>query len=349
MFVIPETCERAYERAVLADILKKNICISSLRPVIFYIWSCLFPLPDMSVNLISFVHDTSPNDTISSNTFNHSDMDCFMSRSSSISYCTFLITNSVLLLPFYILVLCLGLRRWWQWRSSSTAALTSPSDSFTYHSIFMGLFGILGYLLVCSGTSQGHIDLTVRGFTVCSFFWYGETFFHTLTCLERYLAAVHPIIYLRIKRERGNKVGNISIGCIWLLCGGKHLMRLTVDKAMIVDLILVIISFTVVSFCSFSVLSVLIRPGPGDRGRQSADKSKLRAFYIIIAILIVLFLRLLWSFIVAFTFMQLWDVECVVILFGCWFNFPSSFVLPLLFLHRAGTLACSKNTNEDKS
>lgn len=181
----------------------------------------------------------------------------------------------------------------------------------------MGLCGILGYLLVCSGI-----------------------------CLERYLAAVHPIIYLRIKREGGNKVGNISIGCIWLLCGGKQLMRLTVEKAVIVDLVQVIIIFTLVSLCSFSVLSVLIRPGPGDGGRQCADKSS----YIIMAISIVLFLRLFsQSFIVAFTFIRLQNVECAVILFGCWFNFPSSFVLPLLFLHRAGTLACSKNANEDKS
>lgn len=295
----------------------------------------------------------SPNHTILSNTFNHSDMDCFMSRTSSINYCTFFITNSILL-PFYILVLCLGIWRWWQWRSSSTAVLTSPSDSFTYHSVFMGLFGILGYLLVCSGMSQGHFDLTLHGFTMCSFFlaWrdmHGGPFFHILTCLERYLAAVHPIIYLRIKREGGNKVGNISFGCIWLLCGGRQLMRLTEEKAIIVDLVIVIISFTVVSFCSFSVLSVLIRPRPGDGGRQCADKSKLRAFYIIMAISIVLFLRLLWSFIAAFTFMQLQNVGCAVILCGCWFDFPRSFVLPLLFLHRAGTLACSKNTNEDKS
>lgn len=134
----------------------------------------------MSGNFLSIVNDTSPNYTISSNTFNHSHMDCFMSRTSSINYCTFLITNGVLLLPFYILVLCLGLRRWWQRRSSSTAVLTSPSDSFTYHSVFMGLSGILGYFLVCSAMSQGHIDLTIHGLTVGSFLWCGETFFLTL-------------------------------------------------------------------------------------------------------------------------------------------------------------------------
>lgn len=86
------------------------------------------------------------------------------------------------------------------------------------------------------------------------------------------------------------------------------------------------------------------------RGWRQTLCRQIKAFYIIMAILIVLFLRLLWSFIIAFTFIWLQNIECAVILLGCWLNFPSSFVLPLLFLHRAGTLACSKNTNkEDKS
>ncbi|KAJ4945170.1 hypothetical protein JOQ06_013706, partial [Pogonophryne albipinna] len=79
---------------------------------------------------------------------------------------------------------------------------------------------------------------------------YGESLFHVLTCLERYLAVVRPIIYLRLRNVQGVRIRNISIG--------------------------------------LSVLCVLIRPGPGNGER--VDQSKQSAFYTVTAITAALWL-----------------------------------------------------------
>lgn len=279
------------------------------------------------------IDDTSLNGTIPSIFSNHSVWNCFLGKTSCINYCMFVATSTVLLVPLYTCVLYQGLQKWWQKVSSSTAVKTSLSDNFAYHVSIMGLLCILGYLAVCCGIVQDQLNLVNIGLKVSSFSWYGETCFHLLTCLERYMAVVHPITYLRLRNEAANAVGSIIIGCVWLFCGGKQMVSL--DKSIIVDVVLLIMSFTTASICSFTVLYVLIRPGPSDGGRRHVDKSKLRAFYTIVTILATLILRLLWNTCAAYAWaVQREKTDCALILSGCWVNLPSNFVLPLLFLHR---------------
>lgn len=45
----------------------------------------------------------------------------------------------------------------------------------------------------------------------------GEILFHILTCVERCLAVVHPVPYLRLKNKRGVRIQAVSTGCVWLL------------------------------------------------------------------------------------------------------------------------------------
>ncbi|KAK2899526.1 hypothetical protein Q8A73_012655 [Channa argus] len=154
-------------------------------------------------------------------------------------------TNIFLLLPLSLHVLFLGLQRWWHQRSFAT---TSHSDILTYHSAAMELICVLG------------------------------TSIHILTCVERYLAIVHPVIYVGLRQSRGVRIRNVSIG--------------------------------------LSVLCVLIRPGPGNMGVNREQN------YID------------------------W---CVVVASGNLVTLPSSSVLPLLFLHRAGKLVCCHCNNINTS
>ena len=116
----------------------------------------------------------------------------------------------------------------------------------------------------------------------------------------------------------------------------------------IVCFCLLIFSLIVMIFCSSSVLCVLIRPGPGDQGgaMQQVDKSKQRAFYTILAILGMLLIRCTWNLFWIILNLFGVSVNCVVMVSGAWFNLPCSLVLPLLFLHRAGRLACCKDNTK---
>ncbi|XP_035849445.1 uncharacterized protein LOC118493511 [Sander lucioperca] len=269
---------------------------------------------------------------------------CFMTRPSSFIFFAYSITNILLLLPVCILVLYLGLQRWRRHRSTSATATTSHSDSFTYHMVTMELLGVFGYTLCCCGIYGDHVNLFFVGFFLWSFNWYGEIFFHILTCVERYLAVVHPVTYLSLRGERGIRIRNISIGCVWLLSSGAT--GLSFDTVLLVmDFSLLIVSLFIISFCSLSVLCVLIRPGPGEQGgdRERVDQSKQRAFYTIMAILVVLLLTCSGNLVELYLCVLSEDIECVLAMSLFWFNLPSSLVLPLLFLHRAGILACRKN------
>ncbi|KAI3375566.1 hypothetical protein L3Q82_003896 [Scortum barcoo] len=269
---------------------------------------------------------------------------CIMTPPSSFIYTSFFITNILLLLPLSILILYLGLKQWRRQSSASTAAM-SHSDIFTYHLVAVEMIGVFGFILCCCGIIGENLWILWVGLFFWTLIWFGETFFHVLTCVERYLAVVHPITYLSLRGERGIRVRNISIGCVWLLSIGGGCLTISVNAYLIVFLCLLVSSLVVISFCSLSVLCVLIRPGPGEQGgdRKNVDKSKLRAFYTIMAILGMLLMRfgtnLLWIGLNALTESP---VFCVVFSCGTWLNLPSSLVLPLLFLHRTGTFACCK-------
>ncbi|XP_078020889.1 uncharacterized protein LOC144459930 [Epinephelus lanceolatus] len=269
---------------------------------------------------------------------------CLFTRPGSLVYTALNITNILLLLPLCILVLYLGLQRWQRQRSTSTAAMTSHSDSFTYHMVAMQLIRVVGCTVCFCAIIWGHVITFYAGYFLRVFTWYGELCFHKLTCVERYLAVVHPVTYLSLRGERGMRIRNISIGCVWLFCVGAASL-ITEGNLVSVDFCLMTFSVIVIAFCSLSVLRVLIRPGPGEQGgdRERVDESKQRAFYTIVAILGVLLLKCFGSLFVV-VFHTLGVNECVILtLVDHWFNLPSSLVLPLLFLHRAGTLACCKN------
>lgn len=212
--------------------------------------------------------------------------------------------------------------------------------------VIIELISVLRYILRCCGSYTD--SLFSVGKLLSSFIWPAQIFFHILTCLGRYLAIVHPITYLSLRNERGIKMRNISIGCVWHLCFVE--MDLVMIKNLFyVDFCILALSLAVIS-CSIFVLCVLIRPGPGDQGRnrEKVDPSKLQAFYTIVAILGVLMLRVVWG--------HIWDVMylyspgqqdfCIIMSFSWCINLPSSLILPVLFLQRKGKLMCCKNRNQ---
>ena len=310
-----------------------------------------FSLPDMSVKSSSSSNDFFLHSNFSSNNnFVTSAIFCLISEPGLLIYTTFYVTSILLLLPVCVLVLYQGLQRWQQQRSTSTAAM-SHSDNFTFHMVTMELVAVVGYTVVCCGIYMVHFKLLLVGIAMVTFTWYGEIFFNSLTCVERYLAVIHPIIYLSLKGERGVRIRNISIGCVWLLsiCGTSLMSSEKVSfSTFFFDICVLISCLTIIIFCSLSVLCVLIRPGPGEKGgdRERIDQSKRRAFYTIVAILGVLVVRFGWTLVWVVLFSVKRISECGTMAFGFWFNVPCSLLLPLLFLYRTGRVVCFKNNTK---
>ncbi|KAK2899530.1 hypothetical protein Q8A73_012659 [Channa argus] len=258
---------------------------------------------------------------------------------------SFVVAHVLFLVPVSILILYLGHRRWRQQRSFAT---TSHSDIFTYHSAVMELIFAVGHILYFCGEYFGLLGLMKVGFWGTATFYPAHTYFHILTCVERYLAVVHPVLYLRHLRQSGGvRIRNISTGCVWLLyCGWIGVEALHFPLLPYIPIFcLLVSSLVVMSFCSLSVLCVLLRRGPGQTSgnREQVDKTKQRAFQTITAITGVLwlfFLGVLVCNVLDNSHLLSYSDGCVVMLSGSWFSLPSSLVLPLLFLLREGKPLC---------
>lgn len=277
---------------------------------------------DMSVNSSSFLN------------LHLLSVECFNSSTVNLTFAGFSITNILLLLPLSILILYLGVQRWRSQRSISSGT-TSHSDFFTYHMVAIEIISVLGSGCYCFGLYTDSRRMVMLGFYACSIILPGHSHFHILTCVERYLAEM----------KAGVRIRNIIIGCVWQLCfGWVGLIILFCPNFPIIPF-LCLFAFTliVVSFCSLSVLCLLIRPGPGDVGgdRVHADQSKQRAFHTVMAIMGVLLFK--FGGLLVCTGISLGmrssSDGCVLLMSAFWLCLPSSLVLPLLFLHRTGKLA----------
>ncbi|KAK2863361.1 hypothetical protein Q5P01_002894 [Channa striata] len=284
--------------------------------------------------------------TSSFDNFHH----CSSSTTANYIATAFDITQISLLLPLYLTVLYLGHQKWRQQRSFAT---TSHSDIFTYNLAAIELLYALGATFYYCTSYFGLSELTILWFSLCSIVIPGETCFHILTCVERYLAVVHPVTYLGLRRVGGVRIRNVSIGCVWLLCLGWMGIIAVYSPGFpfILYFIFLAFSLVVVSFCSLSVLCVLIRSGPGDMagGRARVDQSKQRAFHTITAITAVL-----WLFFIGFLVcvaldssnLLSYNIGCLVLFSANWITLPNSLVLPLLFLQRSGKLVCCRSSNK---
>lgn len=260
---------------------------------------------------------------------------------------------SVLLLPLYIFILYIGFQQWRYQRSGPSGQTMSHSDVFTFHLIIVETFGVFGTLIYTLGTFTNSMTVLMLGVFAFCIIFPGQTLFHLLTCVERYLAVVHPVPYIHLRETGGVRIRSISIGCVWLLCFGW--LGVTIlylpHFPVIPFLCLMSVSIIVVFFCCLSVLRVLTQPGPGMMGKvtERVDQSKQRAFHIIIAITGALLLRLV-GLLVSFSFYNMPSIRiedlCALLDFGILLTLPCSLVLPLLFLHKTGKLACCRNNTE---
>ena len=265
------------------------------------------------------------------------------SVSLRVSTSIFAITKILLILPLCILVLFVGHQRW---RRRRPGATLSHFDILTYHLVTIEILNVIGAILYCwiayAYSPSVHIALIIT-FSVT---FPGQLFYQCLTCIDRYLAVVHPIIYLHLRNRNAVKIIYISSGFALLLCAAVFVVihECAISLIQIPLFSLLVLSLIVVSFCSLSVLHALKRPGPGEGGGDNQFKQ--RAFYTTMAILAVLLLWFVGNLVgFALSISKAVD-SCLPIAIGYFFSLPGNLVIPLLFLHRVGKLPCRLYNSE---
>lgn len=267
---------------------------------------------------------------------------CFYTAKGSGSITVFTVVNNLLLFPLLFFALCVWLRRWWQRRKMT------HSDVLTSQTIFAELIGTFGSTIICSGSLFGIETLMLIGIYSYIAYHFIVISFHMLTCADRYLAVVHPIIYLGLRKEKGIRIRNASIGCTWLLAFIEAgITLLTKQSLFLYTTTIVSLNIVVVSFFSCSVLHVLFkRRSRSGGGRRQLDALKLRAFSIICVVLGMLLVRF-WFNICATVIIYISEphIRCVLWMSSFWFDMPSRLVSPLLFLYREVKLCCRNKTS----
>ncbi|KAK2899520.1 hypothetical protein Q8A73_012649 [Channa argus] len=130
--------------------------------------------------------------------------DCLESRTATYTTTSVLITNILLLFPLLFSVFYLGLQRWMKQRSGSATSVMSHSDFFTYNMAALELISILGSCLYCFGSYVDGLQQFGKSFSYITS--PAQSLFHLFTCVERYLAVVHPITFLGLKQAGPGEV-----------------------------------------------------------------------------------------------------------------------------------------------
>lgn len=253
---------------------------------------------------------------------------------------------SLLVVPHLIVILYVVLQRWWQ----QYPAPASHSDCIIFNMVIIELLFVFTTISFCIAYyTQFRIVMMVSS-QLCFILICGQISFHILTCLERYLAVVHPVIYMHPKKST---IRGICILSSWLFNLEMLFFISHKDFSIIVILYFVKLTFCLIvaSFCSIAVLQVLRRPLEGREMNEKVDQTRQKAFNTILAILITLLIRFCGNLILISIFCSLVfsaTVQCLLIYSSFWFSLPSTLVLPMLFLHKEGRFLSCKTSAGDQ-
>ncbi len=185
--------------------------------------------------------------------------------------------------------------------------------------------------------SLSKLKMFFVGFTIT-----GRALFQCLICVERYLAVVHPVIFLKYKPLRYRV---ICCTVAWIICLGscvvcintlndenRHLYTWFFSLQFLLFL-------SIQLFCCVAVLRALKQSGPGDKKKEQ-NRMKRRAFYMIsitTASMVIIYGPYLIIGFITIMIKQLMD-SLWFIGFTCYIL--AGFVHPVLYLHHAGKLSC---------
>ncbi|XP_050948630.1 uracil nucleotide/cysteinyl leukotriene receptor-like [Labeo rohita] len=169
--------------------------------------------------------------------------------------------------------------------------------------------------------------------------------FQCLMCVERYLAVVHPVTFLKYKPLRYRV---ICCTVAWIINLGSCLvcMHNLVLKKSYAHVWFLTVQFTLIIsiqlFCLVAVLRALKQSGPGERVKEREEKNpiKRRALYLILITTVTMIILYFPFAITGLSVLFTADSSPTVWFTGLTCFILAGFVQPLLYLQRAGKLSC---------
>ncbi len=173
----------------------------------------------------------------------------------------------------------------------------------------------------------------------------GNPLFQCLMCVERYLAVVHPVTFLKYKPLRYRV---ICCTVVWIITLGFCLscMFTIVSCNFYIYVCCFSLQFliflSIQLFCLVTVLRALKQSGPGERGRERVETNhmKSRAFYLILITTVSMIITYVPYIITGLhsILTQGYFQEPFIVAFFCYIL--AGFVQPVLYLNRVGKLFC---------
>ncbi len=171
----------------------------------------------------------------------------------------------------------------------------------------------------------------------------GHPLFQCLICVERYLAVVHPVTFLKFRPLRYRVIccsvvwiitlASCSICMHSLLTGYTYMWFLSMQFLLFLSIQL---------FCCLAVLRALKQSGPGERGREKVKENhmKRKAFYLILMITVNTFITYAPLTIATLIFIVTEHFPLILWSVGSFCFMLAGFLPPVLYLHRLGKDSC---------
>lgn len=279
---------------------------------------------------------------------------CSQYVASSAVFTSFTCTSFLFLIPLCGLVLVVGIQQWWNLRRSPATSTVSHSDFLTYNIIALEMIGLCSAGCFNSAIYKKQEQTMRSSIFVLFTVFLGRLLFQCLTCVEQYLAVIHPVIYLSLKTRRGIRVRNGIICVLWLMCLGMFVLLIlfTPHLPIIPLLIVFVFGLLVISFCTLSVFCGLVRPKPGDthgdrKGVDQPTKKVLLHISVLAVAICLKYIGILVCISLHASSVLKFEDGCVVLMSSFWFCLPSSLLMPLHFLNKAGKLPCFSGKGEE--